>query len=248
MKKLYFTTSWDDGSSLDLKIADLLSHHSVKGTFYIPQKFDGNGEKFSAYGRRLTEEEIRKLASCHEIGGHSLTHRSLTGLTLAEVQDEVVGSQEFIRNITGLPVKMFCFPNGKFDDQVIKIVSQAGFIGARTTRKPIIQRLEDSFLMDITTICQPFPFRKKDSKQYNWRKLFDPAFAYGSIMLSLSWLSLAKKLFRRAHQAGNYFHLYGHAWEIEKYDMWRELEAFLVFVKSYENVVHLTNSEIVEQI
>lgn len=248
MKKLYFTTSWDDGSWLDLKIADLLSRHDVKGTFYVPQKFDGNGGKFSAYGRRLTEEEILQLASRHEIGGHSLTHRSLPWLNLTELQDEVIGSREFIEQITGSPVKMFCFPNGKFDDQVIKVVSQTGFIGARTTRKPVTQRLENSFLVDVTTVCQPFPFRKKNPKQYDWRRLFDPTFAYGSIRLSLSWLSLAKKLFRRAYQNGNYFHLYGHAWEIEKYDMWRDLEAFLIFVKSYENVTYLTNSEIAEQI
>jgi hypothetical protein len=32
----YITTSWDDGHPSDLRLADLLHKHSLRGTFYVP--------------------------------------------------------------------------------------------------------------------------------------------------------------------------------------------------------------------
>ena len=33
--KIYVTTSWDDGHSLDMKLYNLLEEYGLKGTFYI---------------------------------------------------------------------------------------------------------------------------------------------------------------------------------------------------------------------
>jgi hypothetical protein len=38
VKKLetYITTSWDDGHPSDLRVAELLIKHGLRGTFYVP--------------------------------------------------------------------------------------------------------------------------------------------------------------------------------------------------------------------
>ncbi len=38
MNKVYFTTSWDDGSIYDMRLAELLLKYGLKATFYIPLK------------------------------------------------------------------------------------------------------------------------------------------------------------------------------------------------------------------
>lgn len=247
MNKIFFTTSWDDGSVLDLKVAELLSRHNFTGTFYIPEKFDGDGGKYSAYDRRLSEDEIRLLASAHEVGGHSLSHRRLTAVSREEARSEIEGSQRFLQTITGSASKIFSFPGGKYDEYLGSMVRGAGFVGARTTKKLSIERHQrDQFLIDVTVICQPFPFRWADSRHLYWGRILDPLRAYRPTQLALSWQSLARKWFRKALSEGNYFHLYGHSWELEKYGMWAELESFLCFVRGHENVTCLSNGELIE--
>lgn len=248
MSQIMFTTSWDDGSVLDLKVADLLSRYGMRGTFYIPMVFDGKGGKYAAYDRRLNEEEIRALASSHEVGGHSLSHRRLTDVPSADMPKEIAGSQEFLSTITGHPVKMFAFPGGKYNERVVDTVRQSGFVGARTTHKLAVQRPIDAFQMGTTIICQPFPFRKVDATHYYWRQLLNPLRAYHPMQFAFTWQALARRVFRKAYTNGDYFHLYGHSWELEQYGMWGELESFLDFVKSHENVRYETNGEIAEQI
>lgn len=247
MKKLFFTTSWDDGSVFDLKVVDLLSRYGIKGTFYVPVKFDGQGGKYSAYSRRLSEDEIRSIAISQEVGGHSLTHRRLTTISSSEAKNEIVGSQQFLQRITGSSVKAFSFPGGKFDEPLLDIVREAGFVGARTTKKMAIQRAGNQpFLMDVTIVCQPFPFRWVDSSRVYWRRILDPFRAYAPRQWAFSWQSLARKWFEKALVEGDYFHLYGHSWELEKYGMWQELESFLSFVRKHENIICLSNSEAME--
>jgi peptidoglycan/xylan/chitin deacetylase (PgdA/CDA1 family) len=80
MRKTLVTTSWDDGHNLDLKVAALLDKSGLKGTFYISPQ---NRELSSA--SRLSDENIKLLASQHEVGAHTNTHPHLTRLDRNEV-------------------------------------------------------------------------------------------------------------------------------------------------------------------
>ena len=84
MARLIVTTSWDDGSILDLKLGELLTKYGI-GIFYIPN-----------YSNRVTtlqKNEIRELASVHEIGAHSITHPHLTMIPQSEAKTEIEGSK-----------------------------------------------------------------------------------------------------------------------------------------------------------
>lgn len=245
MNKIVFTTSWDDGSALDMKVADLLSRYGVKGTFYIPKEFDGKNEKHSAYDRRLSEDEIRSIARTHEVGGHGITHRRLTNISVEEAQNEIINSKSFLEGVTGTPVTMFAYPGGLVNEAIAQATKDAGFAAARTTQKLFIRQDKGLFLMNTTITCQPFPFRKKDAGHYYWWRLFDPMHAYTPRQFALSWQSLARRWFTQALDEGNYFHLSGHSWELEKYGMWGELESFLKFVQSHSNVAYLSNGDVV---
>lgn len=246
MRKFIFTTSWDDGSVLDLRVAEILDRHGMKGTFYIPKQFDGEGGKYSKYERRLSEDEIRFISSNHEVGGHSLSHRRLTDLTSEEADTEIRGSQEFLSKIISKNIDMFAFPGGKYNSDLISKSVDSGFRGGRIAEKLAITKPE-GFIMNTTMVCNPFPFRKLDSDHYYWLKMLSPLQTYKPMQFAWSWGHLARKLFRKAYREGNYFHLSGHSWELENYGMWEELESFLGFVKKHSGICYHTNGEIMNQ-
>src|SRR5690606_23028388 len=51
-----------------------------------------------------------------EIGSHTMTHRSLTGLSARELAEELVGSKKAIEDITGRAVTSFAYPFGTLRD------------------------------------------------------------------------------------------------------------------------------------
>ena len=122
---MLFTTSWDDGYALDVRVADLLSAHGCTGTFYVCP----HGQHGAAM---LTEDDIRRIARSHEIGAHTLTHPRLTRVPEVRASEEIQGSKEWVETATGAPCRMFCYPKGDCDARVRGMVETAGFAGART--------------------------------------------------------------------------------------------------------------------
>ncbi|MEK9209488.1 MAG: polysaccharide deacetylase family protein [Patescibacteria group bacterium] len=246
--KILFTTSWDDGHELDLKLQDLLSGYGLKGTFYIPKDYNL---------RSLNESEIRFFAQNQEVGAHSLTHPDLPGVSLEKSREEIFGSKKYLEELLGQEVKMFCYPSGFYNDSVKNLVREAGFLGARTTKEWFFGGAFDFFEMPVSLHIYPFPFRPLSSlRQYKNPKNFLAPFLqnYQEIIKRrlnpktfFGWQNLARASFLYAKERGRIFHLFGHSWEIEKYGMWRELEKFLKFVAdNKDNLIFLTNSETLE--
>ena len=77
-----FTSSWDDGYALDLKVAELLDTHGCKGTFYVCPR------KQHEY-TMMNTQEITMLGKNHEIGAHTLRHSKLTKISLPTTADNL---------------------------------------------------------------------------------------------------------------------------------------------------------------
>lgn len=246
MKAIVVTTSWDDGHKLDLWVVELLDKYGLKGTFYIGRKY---------LDEQLGREEITRIDAAHEIGAHSLTHQRLDQLSFEEAQREIKGSKDFLEDLLGHTVNMFCYPGGFYNKQTLEIVKSSGFIGARTTQKFCVS-VNNSYLMGTTVHCYPHPLRKVNKDRYMWnRSLFQPLQQnyQGIRKLKLpltsyfSWIGLAKATFDHVCQNGGIWHLWGHSWEIEKYGMWNDLEEVLSYVANGEGILYLTNGEVIER-
>ncbi len=238
------TTSWDDGDVLDEKLAALLDTHGLKGTFYIAQNYRP---------MRLSDDSIRMIGSRHEIGAHTLTHPDLRKISNEEKIREIAGSKEWLEKLLQREVPMFCYPSGHLDLEAEAAARQAGFRGARTTQLGEIKIAENPFQMPTTLQVYPMPFRKKNKTQYVWRDLLGPlrerAPALRALGVSLpsfrSWEALARATFDIAHERGEVFHLWGHSWEIERYDMWNELDQFLAYIAHRTDCRYVTNFELI---
>ena len=122
------TTSWDDGDPHDLRVAELLRARDLPATFYVP---------IIGYRQRktLAAADLRALSSVgFEIGAHTVSHTNLPRLGPKELDREVRTCKEMLEQTLGSGVLMFCYPNGRYDAEVIRQVKNAGYTGARTTR------------------------------------------------------------------------------------------------------------------
>lgn len=248
-KPVVFTTSWDDGHALDVRIADMLARYNLQGTFYVNQHRGDNNF--------LSPDRIRELSQRFEIGAHTLTHPDLTKLDEQALKEEIEGSKKYLEDIIGKEVLMFCYPKGLYFELVKRHVASAGFLGARTVAKYAFMRPEDHFAMGTTVQVYPWPLRKKDTEHYLWgRYLFQPVQRdFGKFLKTapplgafVSWQAYARHLFDYALSRGNYFHLWGHSWEIEKYGMWNELESFFRYASAQlgNGVISVANSQVVK--
>lgn len=219
MKKLFVTTSWDDGSGLDIKLANLLAKYNIKGTFYPSPKH----KRFS-----LTEEDLKQLSQFQEIGAHTMSHPHLIDKSIPEVGKEIITSREYLEELLGKKVKIFCYPYGEFNADVKNLVKGAGFLGARTVEDNVINFPKDFFEFGTTLHVYPLSF---------WQKI-----------RFLKWSRLAKNLFDRALKKGDVYHIWGHSWEIEKYGLWLELESVLKHISNRNDCLYSTNSEILEKL
>ena len=241
---LFVTTSWDDGDVLDLRLADLLDAHGIKGTFYITKTYRPV---------RLSEREIKALSARHEIGAHTLTHIDMSKAPESVQREELAGSKSWLESATGREVPMFCYPSGRLGADSKRLVREAGFKGARTTELGSIARVADPFMMSTTIQAYPFPFRKKDAHSMYWRKLVQPIRERGPALRKLgvplaafhSWEALAQATFDIALERGGVYHIWGHSWEIDRYGMWDALGSVLRYMSGRADCQYLTNGDII---
>lgn len=250
MKKVIVTTSWDDGAVEDLRLLALLEKYNLKGTFYIPKKINFEVKK----GQNLeiiSEKDVLKIAETQEIGAHTLNHIYLDKLNKDKVYNEVKKSKEWLGNLLKKPVKIFAYPGGVFNKEITEIVKKSGFLGARTSI--LFQTdIKDPFLMGLSSQCYPcFPRNKE------WSLFFELKMALNRAKINLrgiidlrlpiasffNWKLLTKNVFKHILKNGGIFHLYGHSWEIERYNLWKDLEKLFKYISNKKNVSYLTNSE-----
>lgn len=240
---MIFTLSFDDGHPLNLKLLELLNKYNLKATFYI----EGNYLK-----DKKTESEVLEISQTQEIGAHTLTHPKLNQISLSEVEKEVRSGKEKLENLLGQQVEMFSYPYGIFNEQIKNIVKNTGFLGGRTAERFIFNRPQDFFEFGTTFQIYPHPFRKRDARHLHGpRVVLQPLLKNAPAILKyrlpltsfFSWFNLTKNLFNYCYKNGEIFHLWGHAFEIEKYGMWVDLEKFFSYIKTHPNIIYLTNSQ-----
>lgn len=233
-------TSWDDGWILDLEVARLLRKYKVKGTFFIISR------NISQEGR-LDENDVNDLAAHFEIGAHTATHPRLTNLSFEEAERDINEGKDELEAILNRKIEVFCYPYGKFNQKIISLVKQAGFLGARTTRCLNTQNGKDCFQLPTTIALQPISPLKIAGKvlRYGVREKF----AGTSVALrnaNKSLAELSKEYIDYVRQNGGVFHIWGHSLDVRNFELWDELEDILAYVAAAKNVKYATVGELIE--
>jgi len=139
---------------------------------------------------------------------------------------------------------MFCYPNGRYDRNVVRHVREAGFRGARTTRMLSLEHKFSPFEMPTSLQAFPHPlisYLKNLGKNGDTPGLFRYLLEYRGCR---SWVHLGKRLFDQVLQRGGIWHLYGHSWEIDELGLWSDLREMLDYVSRREGVTYASNGEV----
>ena len=233
------TTSWDDGDRIDMRVAESLRSREVAGTFYVP---------VTPYQGRppLSHGELRDLASeGFEIGAHGFSHKDLWKLSAEELAQEINPCKPILEDILGAEVKMFCYPKGRYDANVIQALKDAGYWGARTVRMLATRPEFNPF--EVPTTVQAVPHRRLSyvKNVARARKMEGLQVFLANMTRLGNWLELGKSLFDRVLQDGGIWHLYGHSWEIDKLGLWEDLEQILDYVCKQKGVTYIPNWELI---
>ena len=223
MAELRFTTSWDDGHPLDLRLAELLSQYDLRGTFYVPRR---NLEGRSV----LSKAELRRLGSEFEIGAHTFDHVRLNTVPRAEVARQVRAIKTALEDELGHEVAGFCYPGGVHDARIRDTVRSAGYNYARTIENLWLEPPRDPFQLSTTLQFYPhdrFTYVKNLARGH----LYERASGFELAVRGASLAVTLRALLERAIARGGMFHLWGHSWELEEHDLWGELEAFFAIVR-----------------
>ncbi|MDP7036228.1 MAG: polysaccharide deacetylase family protein [Planctomycetota bacterium] len=244
MQPFLITTSWDDGHPLDLRVAELVEKYGQTATFYVPRQYMDD---------RLSDSEICDLAERHEVGSHTLTHPNLPDIDLSEAKREIVDSKTWLEDLTGRPISTFCYPRGLATPSLRDLVAEAGYGLGRTVETYHLDPGPDLYCLPTTLHLYPYPVRPITWKAFAAKTLpFRTAWRNRSRLgLSrralLNRRHLVRSLLDKAAATGGVWHLWGHSWEIERYDLWDFLEEILELAASYETGQSVTNSGILER-
>lgn len=135
--------TFDDGyRDFYTDVFPILQKHQVKATSYIIAGFIG-GENY------MTADQIASVSASGlvEIGGHTIDHPSLKGMSFARAEVEVTKGRQLLQQAFHVPVVSFAYPYGTFDEQAIDIVKQAGYTTAVSTIPGIEENQADRFFI-----------------------------------------------------------------------------------------------------
>jgi len=237
--RVIVTTSWDDDDRSGLKLAEVLNSKGIPGTFYVPT--GRLGEKSA-----LSPADLRMLAGAgFEIGGHTVSHAILTELGPTELTSEITRCKHKLEGMMGRAVETFCYPRGRYNEEVIDVVKRSGYRGARTTEMLATSATFPAYEMPTTVQAYPHSKANYIRNLVRLRRASSLMRSTPDLMRFQSWLQLAKTTFDRTLQNGGIWHLYGHPWEIEKLNLWPDLVEILNYVRDRENVVYATNAEVI---
>jgi hypothetical protein len=233
------TTSWDDGAPEEFKLAELLNKYNIAATLYIPRR---NPER-----PVISEQQIRELDTIFEIGGHTLNHVFLTTVAANTQWQEIEGCYSWLSEVLDIAPKSFCSPKGLYNTEIVKMVQQAGFSNLRTTHllENKCVAIENGFSLLHTTV-QLYEHKKSTYfKHLLKRKKISTLCNWLGMHAEKDLLLLTEKQLSAIRKKGEgCFHLWGHSWEIERYELWNKLEAVCKLLSNQHDFSFLQNKEI----
>lgn len=136
--------TFDDGYRDAYTVAyPILKKYDFAATFYIITDYIEKGNP-----RYLAWDQVREMkAGGMNIGSHTLTHPDLEKCTTDRVNRELVDSKKLIEDKIGSEVTDFCYPSGKYNQEIVTQVENAGYKTATTVKSGIAD--QDSKLFEL---------------------------------------------------------------------------------------------------
>ena len=122
----------------------------------------------------MTEEEVSKwLSFGMDIGGHTKTHADLTKISLEAAKQEITDCKLDLEKTFKVSINDFCYPFGRFDEEISNLVQEAGYLSATTMQRGRVSSITNRYLLPRIPInyrTLPFLFLAKILTKYEDNK------------------------------------------------------------------------------
>lgn len=222
-----FTLSYDDGVIQDRRLAELFRQYGLKCTFNLNSAILGRQETRHDPGKKeldvskLPAEAVSEVYRSHEIGGHGLHHSYLDSIGTPLAMYELIEDKRSLEQLAGRPLKMFAYPYGRYDHQVLELLALAGYQGARTVHSTHRFDIPENFLA------------------------WDPTCHHADPQL----MTLAEQFVSGTDQNPLLFYVWGHAYELDGDHNWDVMENLSRFMAEHRDKIWFAaNGEIIDYV
>lgn len=215
-----FNISYDDGVLQDIRFVELLNKYGLKGTFNLNFELMESGFEWThecgLTVKRLDLQQAAKLYSGHEVASHTLTHPYMDNLSRQEIMNQMVTDKEKLEKLFQREVRGFAVPFLYYSDLVAQCAREAGFEYARISE-------------ESNSYAVPRDYYWWKGGKFHWDddlEQYVDGFLHTNKELALC-------------------QIVGHSYDLDAGDMWDRMEAICAKVSNAEDVLPMTNLEIV---
>jgi peptidoglycan/xylan/chitin deacetylase (PgdA/CDA1 family) len=152
--------TFDDGYQNNLQNAlPVLKKHGFTATCYAVSNMIGGTNSWD--NGLVAEKPLMTARDWHswldggmDIGSHTRTHADLDTLSAEQAREQIAGSKKELEDKLACEVRHFCYPYGRFGAEHIRMVREAGYVTATTTRRGRARPGDDLMLLPRVLVAQ----------------------------------------------------------------------------------------------
>ena len=227
VRKLYpggktkaFNVTYDDGVLQDVRFIELLAQYGIKGTFNLNSGLMQNEFEWThecgMVVKRLPERAVVDLYQNHEVASHTLTHPYMHNLSVEEIMHELVTDKMNLQKLFGRKIFGFAVPFDYYSDLIEQCVQNSGFEYARIS--------EESYSYTPEAVY------------YRWKA--------GIFHLSAQLEDYVEGFLLTDEELA-VCQIVGHTYDLDAEHMWDKMEAVFKKVATCDDVLPMTNIELV---
>lgn len=219
-KKKAFNITYDDGVTQDIRFVELMNKYGLKGTFNLNYGLMENGfqwtHKNGMIVKRLTLQQAVELYGDHEIASHSYTHPFMDNMSEDEIMDEMMKDKMKLEELFGREVLGFAVPFDYYSDLIADCARRCGFEYSRDGN-------------ETYSYIPP-------KKYYYW--------SAGTYHVMPGFKGFVEGFFETDEEMA-LCQIVGHTYDLDVMDMWDYLESVIKRVAESDDIINMTNIELV---
>ncbi len=218
------TFSYDDCTTQDIMLTELLNKYGLKCTFNVNSELLGTSRILLRKGRRvshykLSPEDMKCVYEGHEVAAHTLTHPHLFGLDRESIIREIEEDRQKLEEIVGYEVVGMAYPYGDVNDEIIDVLAN-----------------DTKIKYARTTICT-----HGFEPQTNLLRFNPTAFHMNFDEL----MKLGREFIEMKPDSPKVFYIWGHSFELDDaVENRQRLEEFFKLISGHDDIFYGTNKEV----